>query len=134
MEEQITENIKTISPHKYPLWVVISGILVLVALAYSLISLPDYFNATRDLRAAQIAYKNGNFDDAINLYQSVLNSVPTSKVARLGAAKAIFSNKDKSDDSSGLDLLEGISINSNEWKELTKVMPLEYQQYFIEGK
>jgi hypothetical protein len=134
MEEQLTENIQITSPHKYPLWVIIFGVFILVALAYSLISLPDYINATRDLRAAQTAYKKGNFDDAVKLYLSALKSVPTSKVARLGGANAIFSNKDKSDDLEGLDLLEGISINSDEWTELTKVMPFEYQKYFVTGE
>jgi hypothetical protein len=134
IEEQLAENVQAIQPHKYPLWVVISGIIVLFALVYSLISLPDFFAATRDLRAAQTAYKNGNFDNAVILYSSVLNSIPTSKVARLGAAKAIFSNKDNSDDITGLQLLEGISINSSEWSDLTQVMPVEYQRYFIEGE
>jgi hypothetical protein len=134
IEEQLAENIQPIPPHKYPLWVIISGIIVLGALVYSLIILPDYFAATRDLRAAQTAYKNGNFDEAVIHYSSALNTVPTSKVARLGAAKAIFSNKDNSDDITGLQWLEGISINSSEWSDLTQVMPVEYQKYFIEGE
>jgi hypothetical protein len=134
MEEQLVENVQLVQPHKYPLWVVIFGILILVALICSLISLPENFAATQNLRAAQTAYKNGNIDDAIILYFSVLNSVPDSKVARLGGAKAIFSNNNNSDDITGLQLLDGISINSNEWAELTQVMPVEYQQYFIESE
>ena len=130
MEGQLSSTVPVLQRHRYPKWIVLFGLCIVITLIYSLSSLPDYFSAARILRAAQAAYKAGNFDSSVERYRSALALVPTSRVARLGGAKAIFSNADKSDDIAGLELLVGMRLNSGEWSDLKRVLPAEYQQYF----
>ncbi len=96
--------------------------------------LPEYLVAAKKMRAAQVAYQAGHYDESIQLYRYVLETVPTSKAARIGAAEAIFSNSDKSDDEVGLTLLRGITLDKNTWARITRVMPVEYQRYFEDVK
>jgi hypothetical protein len=134
MEGQVSTNVQTLKRHRYPIWIVIFGLLIVIALVFSLINLPGYFAASKDLRAAHNAYKIGNFGNATKLYNSALTLVPTSRVARLGAAMAIFSNTDRSNDLTALRLLVGMTLNSSEWSDITRVMPTEYKKYFQETK
>jgi hypothetical protein len=132
MEEQLSSSIPVLQRHRYPRWVLIFGLLVAAVLIYSLSLLPQYATAARDLRTAEAAYKNADFDAAMGHYLSALERVPSSHVASLGAAMSIFSNTDPSDDPLGLDVLEGALLSQNEWSDLKRVMPIEYQQYFRE--
>ena len=134
MDEQILENIPALPPHQYPLWVKLFGVSIIIATIYSLMLLPEYLVATKKMRAAEVAYQGGNYDESIQLYSYVLETVPTSKVARIGAAEAIFSNSDKSDDEVGLGLLQDITLDEDTWARITRVMPVEYQQYFGDVK
>ncbi|OGY44501.1 MAG: hypothetical protein A2729_01565 [Candidatus Buchananbacteria bacterium RIFCSPHIGHO2_01_FULL_39_14] len=134
MDEQILENIPALPPHQYPLWVKLFGVSIIIATIYSLILLPEYLVAAKKMRAAQIAYQSGNYDESIQLYSYVLETVPTSKAARIGVAEAIFSNSDKSDDEVGLTLLQGITLDKDTWARIMRVMPVEYQQYFGDVK
>lgn len=134
MDEQVLENIPALPPHKYPLWVKLFGIAIVIATIYSLVLLPEYLVAAKKMRATKIAYQNGSYDESIQLYSYVLETVPTSKAARIGAAEAIFSNSDKSDDEVGLSLLQGITLDKDTWARITRVMPVEYQQYFGDVK
>lgn len=61
-----------------------------------------------------------------------METVPSSKIARIGGAEAIFANGDENDDETGLSLLRGITLDENDWSRITKVMPVEYQKYFNE--
>ena len=134
MDEQILENIPALPPHKYPLWVKLFGVGIIIATIYSLMLLPEYLVAAKKMRAAEVAYQTGNYDESIQLYSYVLETVPTSKAARIGAAEAVFSNSDKSDDEVGLDLLQDITLDEDTWARITRVMPVEYQQYFGDVK
>lgn len=134
MDEQILENIPALPAHKYPLWVKLFAGGIILAALYSLILLPEYLVASKKTSAAKLAYQNGDYDYSIQLYQYVLETVPSSKKARIGAAEAIFSNNDKSDDEVGLSLLDGITLDGNNWSRITRVMPVEYQKYFYNVK
>ena len=134
MDEQIFENIPTLPPHQYPTWVKLFGVGIIIAAIYPLILLPKYWVAAKKMRAAVIAHKSGDNDQAIKLYLSVLEAMPTAKAARIGAVEAIFSNSDKEDDEVGLNLLRGRTLDKNDWRRIKWVMPVEYQQYFDEVK
>jgi len=134
MDEQVLENIPALPPHKYPLWVKLFGVGIIIATIYSFVLLPGYLAAAKKMRTAQIAYQDGNYEESIQLYADVLETVPTSKVAIIGVAEAIFSNSDKNDDEVGLILLQGITLDKDAWARITRVMPVEYQQYFEEVK
>jgi hypothetical protein len=130
MEEKILENILRLPAHKYPLWVKLFASAIALATLYSLILLPKYWVASKNLNAAKLAYQTGKYTDAIGFYQNVLKIVPSSKTARIGAAEVIFSNDDKSDDESGLALLEDVALDDYTWSKISKIMPVEYQKYF----
>lgn len=134
MDEQILENIPALPPHKYPLWIKLFGVGIIIATIYSLMLLPKYLVAAKKMRAAEVAYQSGNYDESIQLYSYVLETVPSSKTARIGAAEAIFSNSDKSDDEVGLTLLYGVTLDEDTWARITRVMPIKYQQYFRDVK
>ena len=134
MDEQVLGNIPALPPHQYPTWVKLFGVGIIVATIYPLILLPKYLVAAKKMRAAVVAYKTGDYDQSIKLYQSVLEVMPTSQAARIGAVEAIFSNGDKGDDEVGLNLLRGRTLDKNDWRRIKWVMPVEYQQYFDEVK
>jgi hypothetical protein len=130
MDEQTLENILALPPHKYPLWVKLFAAGIIIATLYSLVLLPKYLVAAKKLRAAEAAYQSRDYQSSLELYRYVLETVPTSKTARIGAAEAIFSDGDKSDDEVGLTLLQSITLDKDNWARITRVMPIEYQQYF----
>lgn len=134
MDEQILENIPILPAHKYPLWIKLFAGGIIFATLYSLCLLPEYLVASKKMAIARVAYQNGSYDESIQLYSYVLETVPLSKTARIGAAEAIFSNNDRSDDEVGLSLLEGITLDEDNWTRITKVMPIEYQEYFNDVK
>ena len=90
--------------------------------------------AAKRMHDAQNAYQKRDYDGAIKLYRFVLDAVPSSKAARIGAAEVMFSNNDKSDDDDAMTLLSGISLDQGAWSRIEKVMPVKYQQYFHEVK
>lgn len=130
MDEQVRENALTLPPHTYPLWVKFFGVGIVVATFYSLMLLPEYSIATSKLRAAEAAYQSGDYQSSLELYRDVLEAVPTSRTARIGAVETIFSNEDSSDDEVGLILLQGMTLKKDHWARIARVMPVEYQQYF----
>lgn len=130
MDQEDLQNIPALTPHKYPLWVKLFAGAIVVATIYSLILLPEYLVAAKKMRAAENAYVVRDYSEAISLYGYVLETVPSSKTARIGAAEAIFANGDVSDDEIGLGLLSDITLGESEWSRIIKVMPVEYQQYF----
>jgi len=129
---QAPETVPAMTPHKYPAWIIIFAFTICALLLYSLIFTPKYFIAAKKLRAAQAALKAHDYDHAITLYREVLDSVPSSKQARIGAAEAIFLNTDKDDDVDGLALLEGVKLNETERFHLRGLMPSKYWKYFDE--
>lgn len=134
MDEQVLENIQVLPPHKYPLWVKLFGVGIVMTTLYSLVLLPEYLVAAKKMRAAETAYQRGDYRSSLELYRYVLETVPTSKAARIGAALVIFSDGDPSDDEVGLTLLQGITLNESNWARISRVMPVEYQQYFEDVK
>ena len=134
MDKKILENILALPPHTYPLWVKLVGIGIVIATLYSLALSPGYVVAAKKMHAAQAAYQARDYHGAVQLYRDVLEAVPSSKAARIGAAEAIFSNSDKEDDEVGLTLLQGITLDKEGWSRITRVMPTEYQQRFEDVK
>ncbi len=134
MNEQIVGNIPALPAHKYPLWIKLFTGGMILATLYSLFLLPEYLVASKKMYAAEIAYQNRNYEDALDLYRYVLETVPSSKKARVGAAEVIFANGDKNDDKVGLLLLDDITLDKDDWLRITKVMPVEYQKYFNDVK
>lgn len=135
MREQLPNNKEVALPkHRYPLWINLFTIGAIVAVIYSCTLLPKYLVAAKQLNRATQAYKNKSYDDSIETYKNILKTVPSSRVACIGAAEALFAKKDKSYDEIAMDLLAEIKLGKREWKRITKVMPAEYQKYFTGDK
>ncbi len=128
------EDCSAIAPHNYPLWIMLFAAAIICMLFYSALSFPRYYTAMSELKSAEHFYKLKNYSEAIRRYRNVLDIVPTSDNARIGAAEAIFANSDKSDDGEGLALLQNIKLNKSRFARISKVMPSEYQQYFKNSK
>lgn len=129
MEKQIIDT-PPLKPHSYPLWVKLFGIIIVIATFYSLFLVPTYIVASKNLNAAGKAYASQDYNEALKLYIKVLDTVPSSKTARIGAAETIFSNDKKDDDEFGLILLEEVKLDKYEWKRISKVIPTKYQGLF----
>ena len=123
-----------LAAHQYPLWIIFFAIGLVAATLYSFSLLPKYFDASKKMHAAEAAFQNKNYNESIQLYHSVFDIVPTSKVVRINAAEVIFSSSDRSYDQTGLALLQGVALSKEAWERIARVMPLEYQQYFKEVK
>ena len=134
MEEPVAQNLSALPPHRYPLWIQVFGAGVIVATAYSLWLSPAYLSAAKKLRAAHAALRAQHFNEAATLYRAVLDIVPSSKTARIGAAEALFSNSDQADDEVGLTLLQGVVLDKETWGRLARVLPAHYRKYFHDVK
>jgi hypothetical protein len=89
--------------------------------------------ALGNLWIAETAESKGDHLTAISQFRHVLDEVPTSRNAKIGLATALFSNKSPEAAAEALTTLQGVTtIYRSEWDRLTKVMPTEYQTYFIE--
>jgi|GEM_PF-1300868 thioredoxin-like negative regulator of GroEL len=131
MNDEILDNLPVLLPaHKYPLWLKLFAGGVLLATLYSLILLPKYLNAVKNLHAAKAAYQSGDYKKAIDFYVKVLETAYSSKNIRISTTEAFFAMGDKEHCEAGLALLDGIIIDDATWKELSKKIPIEYHQYF----
>lgn len=127
---QIDQNYQSIKPHKYPLLIILFAGFIASITIYSLVLLPEYVTSSRNLHKAEIEYKNENYSIALKYYILVLEKVPSSKKARIGAATVLFKYNDIEKDKMALEILREISLNNTEWSEIIKVMPVQYQKYF----
>jgi predicted Zn-dependent protease len=138
-ERKIRENreaLQTVAlrPFQYPLWVLfICGFIILSAYV-SLNSAAVQVRALSNLWRAEVSARNGDSSSAISAFRNVLADVPTSRDSKIGLAKLLFVNKSQSDSEEALNLLNGIELTSDEWSDLKKVIPLQYQQLFEEKK
>jgi len=119
-----------LSPTEYPILIKIFGVLVVALVLTSVVTIPPYVIAGRQLfQAGKLSYKE-NFESATDLYLEVLKKFPGCFSARVGAAESLFSQHNHAADLQALQLLEGARIDEMDWKKLEKVMPKEYQDQF----
>ena len=129
-----TNELRPMLPHRYPIWVIAFGIGIFGATAFALALLPHYLQAATELKSARLTYLAKNFDAAITGFEKVLVLEPTSKTARIGEAKAIFSKGDSNGYERGLDLLASIELSKSEWAELSTVLPPDLAGQFVRVK
>lgn len=134
MEEETLQNIPILSPHKYPAWIKLFTGALLLSVIYSLILLPEYFVASKKFKLGVEAYSNRNYSSSIQNLEYAIETVPTSKKAKIAIAKAYFANGNQQDDEKGLEYLQGVTLDKETWADLTTVMPVEYQKYFNDIK
>ncbi len=127
-------GLSPLSATSYPWWVVGFGLLVLAAFGYSLFSVPRHVALARQLAAAERLDSEAKYPAAEKLYASLLADMPESKAARLGMAHALFADTTPENDLTGLALLANLTIDDQEWKKLTPVMPEAFQRQFTQEK
>lgn len=121
-------NITTVAPHSYPLWVKILGLIVIISLFNSLMSVPKYFTASQKISNGRNAYYNRQYTEAIKHYESVLATIPASKEAKISLAEIYFTQGKPEDIEKGLTYLEGIELEQADNQRLIKALPEHYQQ------
>jgi hypothetical protein len=125
-------GISPMPPHKYGLWLKLFTMFILLTAFSSLIFLPRYYKASKKLVAAKIAYENKQLQKAIDLYQEILKTVPSSKTARIGISEAMFSKKDCNEEA--FLFLHGLDLDNKSFNRIKKVMPKEYEKLFYKVK
>jgi tetratricopeptide (TPR) repeat protein len=120
-----------LKPFQYPLWVLFFCGAILLSAAMTVVYLPKYLPAVIAVQAADISYRRGEFDIAIDLYRRALRVDESSKDAKLGLAVALF-KKGSNYDQQALAALYGLKLNKEEWGKLLFVMPQKYTSQFQE--
>lgn len=132
MSEQIIDTTRQpLKPHKYPILIVIAALGILGLFLYSLFFvIPQYRQAYQQLTIGKEAYVKQDWSQATEALWKVVALVPSSENGKVELAKALFANGIEGDDLDALVLLEDISLNPTEWRELQRVMPDSYEQLF----
>jgi tetratricopeptide (TPR) repeat protein len=123
-----------LAPHQYPAWIWLMGFGILATLFASLVQLPPYYSAAVLVQRAEARAKRGQDRSAIEFYVSALELAPSSKRARIGLASSYFRSPKVEDHKKALGLLQGITLEKDEWRDLAAVMPAEYQRLFTDVK
>ncbi len=113
--------------HRYPLPIVVAGVLTLLAAVYSFALAPGVISAARDLRNGQSALKRGDYQTAVTDLQRAHGQAPTSKNVTVALAEAEFAAGEPTD---AMNLLKGVRLSQSDWDALKQYMPAKYQQYF----
>jgi hypothetical protein len=119
-----------LEPHTYPPWIWLIGFGIFAMLVVSLIQLPSYYRAATLLGRAETLAEHGQDKNAVKLYTSVLEIIPSSKRARIELAISYFRSPDEDDHKRALEALQGLTFDKDEWQKLTAVMPVTYRQLF----
>ncbi|MFA6158197.1 MAG: hypothetical protein WC763_01015 [Candidatus Paceibacterota bacterium] len=130
MEENSVQEQKVLKPHKYPLWINLFSVVIVLVTLYSIVLSPHYISAAKNLKKADMAQNVGDYNGSIGLYGQVLKDAPDSRKAHIHAAMSFFANGDPEDDDAGLYLIKDITFDKYEWEKMVTVMPQKYLQYF----
>lgn len=123
---------KPLPRHEYPLVIKLFAVVVIGLCLYAAYLSPAYVYASKNLKTADLAVKNMDYENAIELYLKVLETVPSSKDAKIGISVAIFSNGDTEDDEAAFYYLQDVTLHSSDWERISAVMPAEYEEYFVD--
>ena len=133
-EETAIETAPALAPHRYPAWIWLMGLGILATLAVALNELPPYYRAAKLVERAETLAAHGQDKSAVDLFTNALEITPSSKRARLGIALSYFRSPDDEDHKKGLEALQGLSLEKDEWDKLSAVMPAQYRSLFSDVK
>lgn len=123
-----------LKPYTYPYYIWI-GIIIIAGLSiYSLTEFPKFYEAASYYKKAERLSNVGNDVEAVQLYYKALQLTPTAKNIKFAMGYSIFKEPRYRDKSRALDYLQGVSLDSGQWAKLQKVMPNDYQKYFVTKK
>lgn len=125
--EDVPSPPRALPKHRYPLPIVVAGVLTLLAAVYSFALAPGVISAAHDLRNGQSALKRGDYQTAVTDLRRAHGQAPTSNDVTVSLAEAEFAASDPAD---AMNLLKGVRLSQSDWNALKQYMPLKYQQYF----
>jgi hypothetical protein len=121
---------KPLEPFKYPVWIIAMSAGVLALMLYSLISVPRYLQATRELHHADTAKEAKDYKTALGLYRHILVLSPGSESAKIGYAVSAFGANSIPDEQASLEKLADVNLSESEWQELCTTLPTKIQAEF----
>ena len=107
---------------------------IVTALVVSLIQLPPYYRAASLLQRAETFAEHGQQKNAVEFFANALELTPSSKRARIGLAVSYFRSPDEEDHKKALEVLQGLTLEKDDWQKLAAVMPAEYRRFFTNVK
>ena len=132
MEQQSTPVSDLQSPvlvarHRYPIWLVVFTVLVVYLIINSLILVPPYWDAARELHRGEQQMKLGDRGGAEATFSKILQRFPTSKSTRMNMAVLLFSSPSEVDNQKAVGILDDVRLQKDDWKRLSAVMPAKYR-------
>ncbi len=118
---------RALPKHRYPLPIVVAGVLTVLAAVYSFALAPGVISAAHDLRNGQSALKHGDYQTAVTDLRRAHGQAPTSKDVTVALAEAEFAASEPAD---AMNLLTGVRLSQSDWDALKQYMPAKYQRYF----
>jgi tetratricopeptide (TPR) repeat protein len=129
MHQSPPQNTNSLSPHKYPTWLIFFGFVLIILFYYSLFLLPQYIDATEKYQLGVECYTKKEYNGAIRNFEDALEIAPSSKTIKIAMAKAYFKSGNRDNCFKAIAYLKHIKIDNSEWSDLIAVMPVEYQQF-----
>ncbi len=128
------ETVSALEFYKYPKLIQWMFIGIAGALVFSLIRLPPFYRAAALMQRAEVLAQQAQDKSAVEFYTKALEIAPSSKRARIGLAVSYFRSADNADHEKAMDVLQGITLDKDEYRRLVDAMPVDYQRYFTEVK
>jgi cytochrome c-type biogenesis protein CcmH/NrfG len=94
--------------------------------------LPPYYRAAKLVQRAETLAALGQDKSAVGFFTNALEITPSSRRARLGIALSYFRSPDDEDHKKGLEALQGLALEKDEWDKLSAVMPAAYRSLFTD--
>ena len=94
-------------PHRYPAWLIGSGLLVAALLITSLYDLPRYWTPVRAMRAATKAANSGDHATAASKFEEILQRNPDFGNVRMRLAMELYKSPQLADHRKADELLKG---------------------------
>ena len=113
-----------LTPHRYPRWIVLNGLGILIAVTLSLVQLPDYVHADNLYVKARILafspYSPHNVATAIQTLYRALTLAPNSKKIRVELAVLYFESPGNENRRRGYEVLRGLKFTDQEWSDIQR--------------
>jgi hypothetical protein len=110
------------------------GLGILATLVIALRDLPPYYRAATLVQRAETLAARGDDKNAAARFRDALEITSSSKRVRLGLAMSYFRSSEDEDHKKGLEALQGITLEKDEWEKVSAVMPAAYRSLFSDVK
>jgi hypothetical protein len=120
-------------PYLYPRWIWLTCIVIAAMFVISMVGLPSHYRTAVLVKKAEKLERSGDRKGAIRLFEEARTITPKSRRTRIGLAISYFKSTSKQDHARALEVLEGVSLEAEEWFKLKKAMPREYQPLFTQS-